>query len=183
VHFHVFRTFHTFIASHTFQQSSKCICNAFQCIAMIFATSDHANTICFDRTRYTSHFTCFHFSLICNTLQSFWHPFLSKYGLFQLISLSQFILFHLVSLLLSLCLSQVRFSYSTIPFCLHYSFVTILHCSPVLCPSPLFFPIVYCSYNTFPLSFHCPIVPFYCPIVIYCTLFLLVYTYTVDSSL
>ena len=104
-------------------------------------------------------------------------------------------------------MSQVGFSYPTIPFCPHcpiffvplpplflcphsplssspLSLISLspFHCPPFLCPSPLFFPIVYCSYNTFPLSFHCPIVPFhypivpfYCPIVIYCTLFLLVY--------
>ena len=98
--------------------------------------------------------------------------------------------------LLCQCLSQVEFFYPTIPFCPHcpISFVPL---PPLfLCPSsplslqsfasfplssiPLFpqsfvLPIVYCSYNTFPLFLYCPIVPFHCPIVNYCTLFLLVY--------
>jgi len=99
-HFHGFRTFCTFIAPHTVQWSSERICNAFRCIPMIFATSDHANAICFDRTTYTLHFALFHFSLVRNTSQSFWHPFPFKYGSFQLISLSQFIIFHLALLLL-----------------------------------------------------------------------------------
>jgi len=67
---------------------------------MIFAASDRANAICFDRTTYTLHFARFRFSLIRNTSQSFWHPFPFKYGSFQLISPSQFIIFHLALLLL-----------------------------------------------------------------------------------
>ena len=43
--------------------------------------------------------------------------------------------------------------------------LSFFHCPPFFCPSPLFFSIVYCSHNIFPLSLHCPIVPFHCPIV------------------
>ena len=102
LYLHIFMVFALFalLSHHTIQRSSKRIRNAFRCIAMIFATSDHANMIRFDHTTYTSHFTHFRFSLICNTSQSFWHQFPFKYNSFQLISPSQFIIFHLALLLL-----------------------------------------------------------------------------------